>query len=221
MLHPLRTALAALLLMVAPMAAAADEAGDLVFAERTPWKLDSQTLVWQLTREGPALPNFQQAKDGSLTLSEVTDPKDGQPALQMIQKTDAGERRIGPLPLSTGDPVLILFLENTARDMASLTGGSADYIRNRIKDAVFRGGSVTRSEGRVTAEMKPFENDPNKDRMSGFSTLTLRFVMGDDPRAPIRELIAETSEPVVPPVPKELPGADIPGAPYVNKLVMK
>lgn len=221
MLHPLRTLACALLLAAAPLTAGANEAGALVFANRAPWDLGGKSLEWQLIRKGPDLPGFAKADDGRVTMTEMTDPVDGKPALQVVQKTDAGERRMGPLPVAAGDPVLVLFLENTARDMATMTGGSPDYIRNRIKDAVFRGGTVTRKDGSIIAEMKPFENDPNKDRMGGFSTLTLRFVMDDDATQPIRELVAETPEPVIPAIPRELAAAQIPGAAYLNRLVLK
>lgn len=220
MLHPLRNLAAAMLLALAPAAVSADEAGDLVFTNRAPWELGDKVLAWSLTREGPQLPGFVLAKDGSVTLAEVA-AESGEKSLQMVQKADEFERKIGPLPVASGDPVLVFFLENTARDMASLTGGSADYIRNRIKDAVFRGGNVTRSDGKVVAEMEPFVNDPNKERMSGFSTLKLTFVMDDDPKAPIREMHAETSEPIAPPAPREVPGAQIAPAQYRHIMVMK
>lgn len=166
------------------------EAGDAVFAERGPWSLDKD-LNWSVHVEGPEAPGFLPVEAGSLTLTEATDPSDQQPVLQLVQKTDTRTRQIGPFPISGGDPVLIFFLEQTARDMARLTGGSPYYIRNRIKDAVFRGGEITRQGDQSVASFHPFADDPNASRMKGFETLVLTFVL-DDPRQPIREMRAET-----------------------------
>lgn len=202
-------------------AALASEAGDLVFAERGPWALGDRPLTWTLTHDGPDVPGFIRIGDGSVTLTEVTDASDGQPVLQLEQKTDARNRTIGPFPISGGDPMVTFFLENTARDMAKLTGGSPFYIRNRIKDAVFRGGEVARDGETTTVTLKPFAEDPNAQRMRGFETLEMRFVMGADPRQPIREFVAETTAPVAPPVPPQMAGQTIAPAPYRHAMVLQ
>lgn len=176
---------------LAPHALAAAEAGDAVFTERGPWDLDDRRLEWQMIVEGPAAEGFQPVADGTVTLSEAIDPSDQQPVLRLTQETDARTRQMGPFPISAGDPVLVFFLEQTARDMAALTGGSPHYIRNRLKDNLFRGGEVAQADGTTTATFKPFAEDPNADRMGGFQSLTLTFVM-TDPAQPIRELRAET-----------------------------
>lgn len=216
-----RLAAAMLATCLAGTPLAAGEAGDLIFAERGPWTLGERTLTWAETQEGPALPSFRQIRDGRVVLSEATDASDGKPVLHLEQTAGGHSRSIGPFPVSGGDPVVIFFLENTARDMAVLTGGSPYYIRNRIKDAVFRGGSVQRDGGVTTVVARPFEGDPNADRMGGFASLELRFVMGEDPKAPIRELVAETAQPVAVETPREMAGRIIAPAPYRHALVMQ
>lgn len=171
---------------------AAGEAGDVVFAERGPWSLEQQQITWQVSLSGPESPGFVPVSDGSVTLREVTDPSDGQPVLQLLRNTDNRSQKIGPFPVSGGDPALTFFLEQTARDMARLTGGSPFYIRNRIKDAVFRGGELTRQGEALVATFQPFIDDPNATQMQGFDSLTLTFVL-DDPTDPIREMRARTT----------------------------
>ncbi|WP_372800947.1 hypothetical protein [Paracoccus seriniphilus] len=184
---------------------AAGEAGDIVFANRGPWSLPDRSIAWTVNVAGPEAPGFLPVHDGSVTLAEIIDPSDQQPALQLIRKTDARSQKIGPFPISGGDPVLTFFLEQTSRDMARLTGGSPFYIRNRIKDAVFRGGQIARDGDSVVATFQPFAADPNAAKMNGFQTLKLTFVL-DDPAAPIRELRAETE-------------GDTPG--YLNHMVLQ
>ncbi|MDP5306544.1 hypothetical protein [Paracoccus spongiarum] len=191
--------------LAAPAALPAGEAGDAVFADRGPWSLQGRTLDWALTVSGPQAPGFVPIRAGSVSLTEAIDPSDRQPVLELVQKTDSRTRRIGPFPISGGDPVLTFFLEQTTRDMAALTGGSPFYIRNRIKDAVFRGGSIARQGEVATASFQPFADDPNAGRMNGFQTLTLTFVLGD-PSQPIRELRARTEG--------ETPG-------YENRMVLR
>ncbi|MEE2860337.1 MAG: hypothetical protein VYB46_05910 [Pseudomonadota bacterium] len=189
---------------LSPLPVLAAEAGDAVFAERGPWDLGEDRLDYRMTVEGPAAEGFSPTADGALTLAEGIDPSDGQPVLELTQTTESRDRKIGPFPISGGDPVLTFFLEQTARDMATLTGGSPHYIRNRMKDALFRGGEIARDDDVTTATFHPFEEDPNAERMNGFQSLTLTFVMGD-PTDPIRELRAVTG--------------DTPG--YRNELVLE
>ena len=177
------------LLLTAP--ALAGEAGDLVFAERGPWDLSAAPVVWQISQQGPEVEGFRPLGQGTITLSQVTDPADGKAALQLDEATPRITRKIGPFPISGGDPSLTFFLESVARDMAALTGGSPFYIRNRLKDALFRGGEVGTESGRKVAIFRPFADDPNRDRMFGFDSLTLRFVL-DEPARPIRQMLAET-----------------------------
>lgn len=169
--------------------AVADEAGDLVFAERGPWDLDERELVWRLDLEGPATNGFLPVANGSVVLTEVT--RDGEPALQLVESSNLGTRRLGLHPVDTGDPALLFFLERTSRDVAQLTGGSPFYIRNRLKDALFRGGELRSGDAVRLAVFRPFDDDPNSARMRGFDSLELTFTIGD-PTQPIQSMVAET-----------------------------
>ena len=183
--------LSALIGLLALPPALAGEAGDLVFAERGPWDLSAAPLVWTLSQQGPEVEGFKPLGQGTITLSQIIDPSDGKPVLQLDEATARISRKIGPFPVSGGDPSLTFFLETVARDMAALTGGSPFYIRNRLKEALFRGGEVAIQDGRRIARFRPFADDPRRDRMYGFDSLTLRFAL-DDPSRPIRQMLAET-----------------------------
>ena len=181
----------AFLAVIAATPLHAGEAGDLVFAERGPWQLADKPLIWQVTQTGPEVEGFAPLGQGTIALQQVLDASDGKPVLQLDEQTQRITRKIGPFPISGGDPVLTFFLEGVARDMATLTGGSPFYIRNRIKDALFRGGAVQRQGDQTVAVFTPFRDDKNSGRMLGFETLELRFTLGD-PRQPIRAMVART-----------------------------
>ena len=181
----------ALIGLISAPPALAGEAGDLVFAERGPWDL-SAPVVWAIDQKGPEVEGFTPLGQGTITLRQIVDPSDGKPVLQLEEATARINRKIGPFPVSGGDPSLTFFLETVARDMAALTGGSPFYIRNRLKDALFRGGEVAMQDGQQVASFRPFADDPRRDRMFGFDSLTLRFALDGDPKAPIRTMLAET-----------------------------
>ena len=186
--------IAAIAVLAGP--ASAGEAGDLVFAERGPWVLGGDTFHWTLTRKGPpAEMGFIPVEGGEVTLREAIDPSDNKPILQVIEKAGTRERVIGPFPISSGDPVLTYFLESTVREMAALTGGSPFYIRNRVKDAVFRGGEVLVEGDHKVVTLHPFADDPNKARMQGFEALVVTFTLDADPKKPIRDMRAEAAGP--------------------------
>lgn len=186
--------------LLSPLPALAGPAGEAVFAQRGPWTDMNLPLEWSLHVDGPEANGFLTIRDGRIGLDLITDPSDGQPALQLSVTTDSRTRKIGPFPVSGGDPVLTYFLEQTTRDMARLTGGSPYYIRNRIKDALFRGGETEPDGAGLIARFQPFADDRNADRMRGFQTLTLTFRLEDEPSRPIREMRAQTQG--------ELPGYD-------------
>ncbi|RDW12554.1 hypothetical protein [Paracoccus thiocyanatus] len=169
----------------------AGEAGDLVFADRGPWDLPQGPLVWTLHQTGPRTQGFAPLGEGRISLARSTQTADGQPVLELTEETPGVQRRIGPFPVSGGDPALTFFLETITRDMAALTGGSPFYIRNRLKDALFRGGELRPEGDATTAVFAPFKDDKNSGRMAGFDTLELRFTL-DDPKRPIRRMLAET-----------------------------
>lgn len=169
--------------------ALADEAGDAVFAERGPWDLGGQELVWQMDAKGPTAGGFTPIANGQVTLTEITE--NGEPALQLVESSDLATHRIGPHSVESGDPALLFFLERTSRDMARLTGGNPFYIRNRMKDSLFRAGELQQGDRGQIAVFRPFADDPNKDRMGGFESLELTFTLSD-PKLPIQSMVAAT-----------------------------
>lgn len=120
------------------------------------------------------------AQESDLTLEAVSEDD-----LKMVLDRDEGERLIGTYPKSVGNPVHMYFLEKLIGDMSSDTGGSAFYIRNRIKESLSATSDETAPCADETLEgqcltLKPFEHDDARDRMGSFADLQITFRVSED-----------------------------------------
>lgn len=190
-----------LLVLVGAGPGQSDPVTDSLFAEGIFSTLPvGQEIRYAHVRSGPDVPEFQPVVGGSMALGR---PTDGAASLSLTLVADDRARSLLDFPVEGGNPVLLVFLESVARSMATLTGGSPFYIRNRIKDALRAGGAPTEvSEpyaGRTIAAqavvLRPFDADPNRDRMGDFADLTLRFVVSPTVRGHLVSLSADTPDP--------------------------
>jgi hypothetical protein len=132
----------------------------------------------------------------------------------VVGENGAPEVRIraeGADPLSyppVGHPLVPLFLESVVGTMAAATGGNPDYIRSRLREALWRAVepepvSLSRGGRPLAAERlvyRPFADDPNRRRMGPFADLELRFVFSDAVPGRLVSLELETE-----------PAGDLPG----------
>jgi hypothetical protein len=160
-----------------------------------------QEITYGHARTGPAVPDFKPVSEGRILL--VTgQAEDGARSLSLAIEEGGQQREIVDFPASGGNPVLMVFLESTVRSMAAISGGSPFYIRNRIKDALRQGGDLAEvtqdfAGGAVVAQevtLRPFESDPNRERMGEFAGLSLRFVVSDRVPGHFLSLSADTPE---------------------------
>ncbi|CAN5812578.1 hypothetical protein BH23PSE1_BH23PSE1_12030 [soil metagenome] len=95
---------------------------------------------------------------------------------------------VPPMPAEAANPILLIFLENTVRHMAELTGGSPFYIRNRMREALWLAGgpgeavTIETEGGTVDGQrvaIRPFAEDPNRAAMGAFAELRISFVLSD------------------------------------------
>lgn len=115
---------------------------------------------------------------------------------------EGSSRQLAEFRGTTGNPILMVFLESTVRAMSEATDGSPFYLRNRIKEAM----RERMSEEAMTAtsggaglpahmiSLRPFEGDPNVERMGPFAALELRFVMAEDAPGMFLSLTATTED---------------------------
>jgi hypothetical protein len=105
-------------------------------------------------------------------------------------------RRLPPFEGVPGNPLLMVFLENTVRAVAQATGGSVFYLRNRMKEALRDGLTETAGEGGTTVlTARPFAADPNAPKMGALGGLELRFELAEAEPGAFRLLRASAARP--------------------------
>ncbi|WP_146037966.1 hypothetical protein [Tabrizicola aquatica] len=179
----------------------ADTITDSLFAEGLFSTLaPGEEITYAHVRSGPAGMEFPPVTEGAMVLSK---PTEDAAHLSLTLVADLRRRSLGEFSAEGGNPVVLVFLESVARNVAALTGGSPFYIRNRIKDALRSGGDPTSARepfaGRVVAAqaftLRPFTDDPNRGRMGDLADLTLRFVVSPTVPGHVLSLSADTSDP--------------------------
>jgi hypothetical protein len=180
-----------LLLIAALLAAPPAQAGPLSDLLMAPGLFagapEGKLMEYSHMREAP--PPVGDLGEGRLVVSVI--PGVHGPMLD-LQREEGGETLLVSQFAGSGpNPVLIYFLESTARAMAEATGGSPFYIRNRIRSAMAEASLGSQATPEL-ATLHPFVQDPNRGRMGAFGDLAiaLRF----DPQRPERilELSADT-----------------------------
>lgn len=191
-----------LALAVGPQTATATEVEDpydLLFRNGTLDAIDrDMSLVYRRDVSNMIKPDAAKRDTGGISLSVM--PSDAT-MVQLKFQADGKHRALGQFPASVGNPMIMYFYETVVRDMAESAGGSPFYIRNRVKEALTQPAAVEEGEaiihGRnvptVTVRLKPFEKDPNRDRMRGFGDLEMRVTMSDEVPGWYLSFVAETA----------------------------
>ncbi|NVO56693.1 hypothetical protein HW561_12950 [Rhodobacteraceae bacterium B1Z28] len=154
-------------------------------------------LVYQRTVTNHLKPEAAARDTGDIALSFAND---GSGMAHLEFRQDEKHRAMGNFPASVGNPMIMVFYESTIRDMAESAGGSPFYIRNRVKDALIQPAEVETGDAVVngktvsvkTIRMRPFAQDPNRDRMQGFGGLMLSVTVSEDVPGWYLRLVAET-----------------------------
>ncbi len=191
------------LAVVPPHAAATEgkETYDLLFRNGTLDAIDpTMSLVYRRDVTNMIRPDAAKRDTGGIALSVM--PSDAT-MVQLRFRTDGKHRALGQFPVSVGNPMIMYFYETVVRDMAESAGGSPFYIRNRVKEALTQPTAFEEGEAvvdgknvpTVTVRMKPFEDDPNRDRMQGFGDLEMRVTMSEEVPGWYLSLVAETAPP--------------------------
>jgi hypothetical protein len=96
----------------------------------------------------------------------------------------ARRRAAGPFEDMSGNPVIMLMLENDIERLSSIFGANPRYFKQAIRRALREASSEPdKIEGQAQAwkvEVAPFKNDPQKERMGGLESVTYVFRVAPD-----------------------------------------
>lgn len=121
-----------------------------------------------------------------------------------VQMFSGGNRvPAGPFEDMGGNPILPLFLENHLKGVAGLLGGNPRYIKNGIRKGLRDKAAITPIQVDYKGKKvdgwqivtKPFEGDPQTDKMRGLDTLTYTFVTSPEVPGEIVSIEAKATKP--------------------------
>lgn len=173
----------------------AETAFDLVFRSGT---LDGLPEGTELTYEGSGLSEAPPADGWSQVVVGLG--ADGSARVEADGAQPGGPRRVlGSFDAGIGNPMAMLLLERTVKDVSEATGGSPFYIRNRIREALAdQDGTAPVTvewEGREVPATEivlvPFADDAHRAELGPFAELEIRVVVSEEVPGWYRSVSAE------------------------------
>lgn len=97
------------------------------------------------------------------------------------------ERHIGPMPQTSGNPAVMIVLEQDTFDLQRTLGGQPAYFRNKIRQAFRDGAEVEKTTVKLDGNevdahritLRPFKGDANFSRVPEFAEMVYEFVVAD------------------------------------------
>lgn len=143
-----------------------------------------QTLVYTYTRQADPAANLGPDLEQTVTMRRT-----GETTVETILRDAEGRHRILPdFGTAPGNPLVMVFLEQTTRAVAKATGGSPFYIRNRMR-AALRDQLRLGDDGILT--LRPFAGDRHAARLGAFADLTLTFDIRPETPGMVARLAAD------------------------------
>lgn len=198
--RPICVVLLALLACSGALAQEYSEAERLLFLNNHLQKLSKPVaLRYRYSKQG----NLEKtAQDTAVVRIKSVGQKEGK-----VVQVDflSGERKIElpATPDSTGNPILLNFLERDTREMKRLTGGSSNYFRKRIRIALMEKAQVAPTtidfEGKKvaakTVSIKPYADDMLRSRIGKFEQKSYSFTVSDQVPGEIYEMRSIVMDP--------------------------
>jgi len=144
-------------------------------------------LIYELERKSSDPARLGPSFNDEIALVITAAARNGGRDVDLRVFTGERERKIDSITEMTGNPLLVFFLDRAVSDMARLTGGTAPYLKDRLR-AGLRDKAVSEPvkvafEGKTLdatrITVRPFENDMNTARMLGFEGSRFEFVLAE------------------------------------------
>jgi hypothetical protein len=184
-----RLACLALLAVSGPVRAGeAPAAADLLFDTPYLSRLAPGTkLAYDFSRQdsNPAL--FGPAFEDKIELTLAPDADDNTRTAVVSYFTGERHRAAGPFREMTGNPIVMLFLEQDVLTMSHVLHGNPRYLRNRLRTELSEGARIEPQRFRFAGRdvegwkisLRPFAADPNRDKLLEFAEKRYEFLVGD------------------------------------------
>ncbi len=183
----------AIALLVGPalapaLAQDAPPASELLF-ETHDWQAVTAEAVLQYKYERVSGLALEQVRGFTDTIRLMIKPgsSSGSRNVQVEMFSSPRRRPAGPFDEVTGNPILILFLEQHLQTLAAAVGANPLYLRNAIRaglreEASVKPTMITYQGQSVPAwrvETQPFAHDPHRAQMKGLDVLNYSFVTSE------------------------------------------
>jgi len=193
------TVLAAFLWVPVPGAVAAQDGAEFSEANRLLFFTDHlegvgprSVLRYDFLKLLPLAESFED----TVELRVARPAKEDGATVQVRYLSGPRERKVPPIENATGNPILLLFLQREASEMAERSGGSARHFQNRIKAALEDNAELTpvsiELDGRqlegTRIRIAPYLDDPYRARFADEAGKVYDFTLSDDIPGTIYEL---------------------------------
>lgn len=145
-------------------------------------------LIYSFTEKTTEPQVYGQGFDDEVAMRLApSEPGDGRKDVSIDMFTGDRQRVIGPITETSGNPIIMMFLERDVTQINRHVGGQTVYFRNvirlafrekaKLEPATFSWNGKEVTGTKIT--IQPFENDPNGARMAAFRSKTYEFIVSE------------------------------------------
>ncbi|WP_337660226.1 hypothetical protein [Anderseniella sp. Alg231-50] len=147
------------------------------------------TLVYDFKRISSDEQKYGQGLSDTIRLDVLKDEKDSSKRTAHLHiYSGPRARNIGPIPQTSGNPAIMILLEQDTYDFKRHLGGIPAYFRNKIRKAMRESAKIEQTRikhnGREISGHKitlvPFTGDPNMQRVPEYQNTIYEFVVSDE-----------------------------------------
>ncbi len=147
------------------------------------------TLVYDFTRTSSDEAKYGRGLSDTIRLDVLKDETDSSKRTAHLHiYSGPRARNIGPIPRTSGNPAIMVLLEQDTYDFKRHLGGMPAYFRNKIRKAMRDDAKIeeTRIEhnGREISghriTLLPFKDDPNMQRVPEYQDTIYEFIVSDE-----------------------------------------
>jgi hypothetical protein len=147
------------------------------------------TLVYDFRRISSDEKKYGQDLSDTIRLDVLKDEKDSSKRTAHLHiYSGPRARNIGPIPQTSGNPAIMILLEQDTYDFKRHLGGIPAYFRNKIRKAMREDAKIEQiriqHDGREISAHKitlvPFKSDPNMQRVPEYQNTIYEFIVSDE-----------------------------------------